>query len=176
MLFFPLQTVVAREEGNTDAALQALLGALQQKTRIATRTRMNVGFVPGMVSVLYGKGFQDKGVRNVSEALVLIPGVENVVIRKQVKQAPVRHGSLGRTTSGAPWWFENRAQGWRLDLSFSGTNIDGDLVEASIKNMFDVDVQYPSPLVSFGGAVIPSYQDDYPRPGRKYWLQTGIEF
>ena len=57
-------------------ALQALLGALEQETKIATRTKLNVDFVPGMVSVLYGEDLVERGMRNAGEALALIPGIE----------------------------------------------------------------------------------------------------
>jgi len=59
-----------------DDALQALLQVLEQETAIATKTKMNIDFVPGMVSVLYGEDLLAKGVRNAGEAIALIPGVE----------------------------------------------------------------------------------------------------
>lgn len=64
------------EEATADAALQELLMALEQETEIATKTRMNIDFVPGMVSVLYGDDLLAKGVRSAGEAMALIPGVE----------------------------------------------------------------------------------------------------
>lgn len=77
LLIVPLMASAADEKmhGAHDA-LQALLGALEQETKIATRTKMNIDFVPGMVSVLYGEDLVDRGVRDASEALALIPGVE----------------------------------------------------------------------------------------------------
>lgn len=59
-----------------DEALLELLQALDQETQIATKTKMNIDFVPGMVSVLYGEELAAKGVRNATEALAMIPGVE----------------------------------------------------------------------------------------------------
>jgi len=78
------------QDANADAALQDLLGALEQETQIATRTKMNVDFVPGMVSVLYGKDLLEKGVRNAGEALALIPGVELSVAADGQSQVFVR--------------------------------------------------------------------------------------
>lgn len=78
------------QEVDTDSALQDLLGALEQETQIATRTKMNIDFVPGMVSVLYGKDLLDKGVRNAGEALSLIPGVELSVASDGQTQVFVR--------------------------------------------------------------------------------------
>jgi outer membrane receptor for ferrienterochelin and colicins len=203
-LWIPWAANAATTE-DADAALQALLGALDQETKIATHTKMNIDFVPGMVSVLYGKDLQDRGVRTASEALSLIPGVElslssdgqtqvfvrgigttfssgkikvllngvpfnstlsvattslhipveqidrievirgpgstiygefaysgvvNVVTRKQENNAFVRYGDLGSKTVGLQLWKENAAQNLRVNLNFSGTNIEGDAVES----------------------------------------------
>jgi iron complex outermembrane receptor protein len=63
----------AQEQGSVDegAELEALL---KQETELATRTRMNHDFVPGMVTVLQGDDLEALGVRNVLEALSLVPG------------------------------------------------------------------------------------------------------
>ncbi|MBI3775850.1 MAG: TonB-dependent receptor [Gammaproteobacteria bacterium] len=53
-----------------------LMRVLDEETEIATRTKLNVDFVPGMVTVLHGKDLLAKGVRTVYEALGLVPGVE----------------------------------------------------------------------------------------------------
>lgn len=39
-----------------------------------------------------------------------------------------------------------------------------------IKNLLDHDVVHPAPLISFGGSELPTYANDYPRPGREIWL------
>jgi len=56
--------------------LQDLLHVLDQETELATRTKMNIDFVPGMVSVLHGRDLLARGKRTVYDALELIPGVE----------------------------------------------------------------------------------------------------
>jgi iron complex outermembrane receptor protein len=65
-----------------------------------------------------------------------------------------------------------------VDLSATVQNLwmPGLSLRAGVKNLFDADVRFPSPLVSFGGAVIPSYPEDYPRPGREVWMQMELEF
>jgi len=67
----------AQTEPPTDeeSELQSLL---RQETELATRTRMNHDFVPGMVTVLQGADLRALGVRNVWEALSLVPGVQSV--------------------------------------------------------------------------------------------------
>lgn len=76
LLLLPFVAPAAEEGPGAHDALQALLGALEQETKIATRTKMNIDFVPGMVSVLYGEDLVDRGVRSAAEALALIPGIE----------------------------------------------------------------------------------------------------
>lgn len=75
-LWIPWGVQSAEADAELEAALQDLLGVLDQETRIATRTKMNIDFVPGMVSVLYGEDLVDRGVRDAGEALALIPGIE----------------------------------------------------------------------------------------------------
>lgn len=65
----------AQEAVDEGAELEALL---KQETELATKTRMNHDFVPGMVTVLQGDDLEALGVRNVLEALSLVPGVQSV--------------------------------------------------------------------------------------------------
>lgn len=90
LLFFPLAGSANEKEPGVDTALQALLGVLEQETRIATRTKMNIDFVPGMVSVLYGEDLLGRGVRDAGEALTLIPGIEQSISSDGTRQIFVR--------------------------------------------------------------------------------------
>ncbi len=67
------QLAVADE---SEGAMEDLLGILSKETEIATKTKMNIDFVPGMVTVLHGKDLLAKGVANVFDALKLVPGVD----------------------------------------------------------------------------------------------------
>lgn len=204
-LWAPCNANAAAEDADADAALQALLGALDQETKIATRSKMNVDYVPGMVSVLYGEDLVDRGVRDAGEALALIPGIElsissdgtllvfvrgigsvfasgkikvmlndvafnstlsvastalsipseqierievirgpgstiygefafsgvvNVITRKKQDQVFARYGDLGQKTLGAVLTHGKPGEDWYTSLSISGTNVDGDAVEA----------------------------------------------
>lgn len=60
----------------TDDPVFDLMRVLDEETEIATRTKLNIDFVPGMVTVLHGKDLLAKGVRTVYEALGLVPGIE----------------------------------------------------------------------------------------------------
>jgi len=53
-----------------------LLAILEQETEVATKTKMNADYVPGIVTVLHGADLEAMGVRTVWEALGFVPGVE----------------------------------------------------------------------------------------------------
>ena len=53
-----------------------LLAVLQQETDIATKTRMNSDFVPGIVTILDGDRLRALGVRTVWDAMPYVPGVQ----------------------------------------------------------------------------------------------------
>jgi len=65
-----------------------------------------------------------------------------------------------------------------VDLTVSSSNVvvSGVTLRAGIKNIFDEEVKYPSPMVNFAGSLLPAYEDDYPRPGREYWLRADVRF
>jgi len=65
-----------------------------------------------------------------------------------------------------------------VDLTVSSSNvvISGFTLRAGVKNLFDEEVKYPAPMVNFAGSLLPAYEDDYPRPGREYWLQADVRF
>ncbi len=65
-----------------DALLQELMAVLDESTEIATKSRMNADFVPGIVSVLQGRELEALGIHTVWEALGTIPGIR--ITRKGV--------------------------------------------------------------------------------------------
>lgn len=71
---FP-ENPISQELSADDEELQRLLEILDEQTEIATRTRLNADYVPGMVTVLYGDELLSRGVRTVWEALGLAPGM-----------------------------------------------------------------------------------------------------
>ncbi|MCB1634626.1 MAG: TonB-dependent receptor [Xanthomonadales bacterium] len=61
-----------------DAELAALLeSVIEEETELATRTRMNADFVPGIVSVIRASEAQALGARTVGDALARLAGVEH---------------------------------------------------------------------------------------------------
>lgn len=82
-------------EDNESKELEQLLELLQEQTLLATKTRLNADYVPGMMSVLHGDELENKGVRTVWEALSLVPGVELSIEETGRKQVVIR--GIGRT-------------------------------------------------------------------------------
>lgn len=69
----------AAEDSAADRAeMESLLSVLEEETAIATLTRMNTDFVPGVVTVLHAEEMKALGVRTVWEALFFVPGVQPV--------------------------------------------------------------------------------------------------
>jgi iron complex outermembrane receptor protein len=66
----PLSAAHAQDEESE------LLEALSEETAIATRSKQNADYVPGVVSVLQAQDVMALGKRTVLDALMLIPGIE----------------------------------------------------------------------------------------------------
>lgn len=65
-----------RPAGDEAEEFQKLMQILDEETTIATKTRLNSDYVPGMVTVLQGKDLKALGVSTVWEALSLVPGIQ----------------------------------------------------------------------------------------------------
>lgn len=77
--FLPLQAVQANESQTArveaeQAELLALLSLLEEETAVATQTKLNSDYVPGMVNVLHGEDLMRAGHFSVSEALNAVAG------------------------------------------------------------------------------------------------------
>ncbi|MCZ4303222.1 TonB-dependent receptor [Zoogloeaceae bacterium G21618-S1] len=86
-------------EGDDAAELQGLLEVLEQQTEIATKTKLNADYVPGMVTVLHGEEMLALGARTVWDALRLVPGIEPSTDSIGARQILVR-GIGGSFASG----------------------------------------------------------------------------
>ena len=100
LIFIPL-SIHAQEGASGSSAvdetqeLEQLLGLLQEQTSLATKSRLNADYVPGMMTVLHGHELSNKGVRTVWEALSLVPGVDLSIEETGRKQVVIR--GIGRT-------------------------------------------------------------------------------
>jgi iron complex outermembrane receptor protein len=59
--------------------LSDLMNVLQQETAVATKTRLNSDYVPGIVTVLEGEQLEALGIGTAWEALGLVPGIHAVM-------------------------------------------------------------------------------------------------
>jgi iron complex outermembrane receptor protein len=73
ILFLVACPILAEDDGS----LQELMQLLEQQTSLATRTRINIDYVPGMVSVITGDQLRRRGYATLWEALEAIPGIQN---------------------------------------------------------------------------------------------------
>jgi len=71
--------LAAQEEDSSGEQAQAsfndLISVMEETTEIATKTKLNADYVPGMVTVFNGKDLEARGVHTVRDALLLAPGV-----------------------------------------------------------------------------------------------------
>jgi len=61
-------------EFDDDDPIAAIMQLMETETKIATKTKMNADYVPGMVTVLQGREMEALGVTSVYEALQFVPG------------------------------------------------------------------------------------------------------
>lgn len=80
-----------------DPEASALLDDLGGHTRIATRTRLNIDYAPGSVTILHSDDLMTQGARTVWEALALVPGFEQSMDETGTRQILVR--GVGSTYS-----------------------------------------------------------------------------
>ena len=67
-----------------------LIQFIDKYTEIATKTRLNVDFVPGMVTVLRGEELKVRGINNVWEAMNLVPGMDISINNMGLRDVLVR--------------------------------------------------------------------------------------
>jgi len=75
----PEDTASQADVPEDEEELQRLLDILDKHTEIATKSKLNTDFVPGMVTVLDGEDLRSRGVQTVWEALNLVPGIETAI-------------------------------------------------------------------------------------------------
>jgi len=87
-LFLVAQAALAVQ--SEEKELAELLNIVQQETDVATKTRLNSDYVPGIVTVLEGDELEALGVRTAGEALGLVPGMEAVLTDRAASSVIVR--------------------------------------------------------------------------------------
>lgn len=69
---------ITTTQDSEDEEMDQLLKVLQTETTVATKSRMNGDYVPGIVTVLDGNELQALGARTVWDALGFVPGIEAI--------------------------------------------------------------------------------------------------
>ena len=77
-VFHQVMTFAQANDGNMSSELLELLSVLDEETSIATKTRLNSDFVPGMVTVLNGADMEAIGMPTVFDALSTVPGIQTL--------------------------------------------------------------------------------------------------
>lgn len=105
-----------------DKELADLLNVLQQETAVATKTRLNSDYVPGIVTVLEGDRLEAMGVANAWEALGLVPGVQ-AVLDAAASPSVVMRGIDFPFNSGNIQILINSVPLTRADAGISGSSL-----------------------------------------------------
>jgi iron complex outermembrane receptor protein len=129
-----LPAVAAEGGGGEEGEEEALLALLAQETEIATKSRMNSDYVPGIVTVLAGDELEALGVETVLEALALVPGIQPVrTIQSQPStlvrgiQFPFNSGNVKILLDGVP-------------LSRQSSGINGSILLLPIEQVDRIEV------------------------------------
>ena len=83
-------TCARAQDASEEDELKQFLNLLEQQTTLATKTRLNADFVPGMLSVLDAEQLQLRGFRTVWEALASLPGVNTSMNETGMRSISVR--------------------------------------------------------------------------------------
>lgn len=78
------------QDGSEQDELNQFMDLLEQQTTLATQTRINADFVPGIISVLSYEQMQRRGFRTLWEALATLPGVKATLSETGMRSITVR--------------------------------------------------------------------------------------
>jgi iron complex outermembrane receptor protein len=78
------------QESSEQDELKQLLRLLEEQTTLATNSRLNADYVPGMLSVLTAEQLQRRGYRSVWDALASVPGVITSMEETGMRSVSVR--------------------------------------------------------------------------------------
>ena len=78
------------QESSEQDELNQFMSLLEQQTSLATDTRINADYVPGMLSVLGAEQMERRGFRTLWEALASLPGVQATMNETGMRSVTVR--------------------------------------------------------------------------------------
>ncbi len=110
--------MAALDEESDMGEMAELLAILEEETEVATKTKMNADYVPGIVTVLHGEDLEAMGARTVWEAIGFVPGVETRIDNHGRPMVVIR-GISGKKFTGHLNLMVNSVS---IVSSFRGTN------------------------------------------------------
>ena len=120
-------TCVRAQEAEEVDEMSQFLELLEQQTTLATKTRLNSDFVPGMLSVLSAEQMQRRGFRTVWDSLASLPGVLASIEETGMRSVSVR--GIGKL-------FEPG----KVKLLLNGEAVDAS-ASATTGTLFDIPVE-----------------------------------
>lgn len=90
LLMLAIVSGVQAQDLSEQDELNQFMNLLEQQTSLATDTRINADFVPGMLSVLSAEQMERRGFRTLWEALASLPGVQSTMNETGMRSITVR--------------------------------------------------------------------------------------
>lgn len=122
------------EAAADDAELAELLSIIEEETELATKTKMNSDYVPGIITILYGDELEALGIRTVSEALSLVPGVQSRINQIAAAGAIIR-GFDSAFNSGS---IKVQVNSLPVNQDFSGVEVSALLLPIELIDRIEV--------------------------------------
>ncbi len=103
---------------------------LAEETELATKTRLTIDYVPGIIDVIRGESLAERGVRTVWDALAFVPGINPVMDNLGHRRVMVRGlGDIG----------DNRFSGY-VKMMLNGVSMN-DSAKASADPLFFIPIE-----------------------------------
>lgn len=83
-------TLSIADNAEEQQEINNLLQLLQQQTTLATNTRLNADFVPGIINIMTGEEMRRKGFVNLWQAMAFMPGVQRTIDATGLRNLTIR--------------------------------------------------------------------------------------
>jgi len=90
VLVFLLLLHCAQASDAAESAAADLLGALKEAATIASQKRLNIDEMPEFTTILRGEKLRAAGVKDLFDALALVPGIQTSVMQNGIKKVVMR--------------------------------------------------------------------------------------
>lgn len=128
-----LATPVAASNTTDHQEIEKLLALLSEQTTLATQTRLNSDFVPGMMSIMSGEEMERKGFLTLWDAMGYLPGVQRSIDSSGMRSLTVRGVSQANGSAKVRLLLNN------VVLNSSSTSSLGTLLDTPVKQIKTVE-------------------------------------